>query len=245
MRAIILAAGIARRLYPITLTRPKCLLEVSGQPLIDYQMKALQKVGVKKVTVVIGYLSEMIINHLNKKFSKMEINYVNNPHFFETNTSYSLYLCKEELCKTDFLLMNADVLYPLELIRRIASDSRDNVLAVEVKLCGQEEVKVIEGEDQRVVAIGKELIEQNSLGEFIGVARFSKTFGRLFADSLTQLITEGGKGEYFETALHPLLPTSKVYYSDISDLQCIEVDFIQDLEKAKEMASSDLFDDQR
>ena len=245
MRAIILAAGIARRLYPITLTRPKCLLEVSGQPLIDYQMKALQKVGVNKVTVVIGYLSEMIINHLNKNFSKMEINYVNNPHFSETNTSYSLYLCKEELYKTDCLLMNADVLYPLDLIRRIRSDPRDNVLAVEVKLCGEEEVKVVKGEDQRVIAIGKQLIEGNSLGEFIGVAKFSRTFGRLFADSLTHLIRDGGKGEYFESALHPLLRNSKVYYSDISDLQCIEVDFIQDLEKAKEMASSDLFDDQR
>tara|TARA_B100000029_G_scaffold430980_2_gene442310 strand:- start:6042 stop:6779 length:738 start_codon:yes stop_codon:yes gene_type:complete len=245
MRAIILAAGVARRLYPITLKQPKCMLEVFGQPLINYQIKALKKVGVNKVTVVTGYLSEIIVNHLNKTFSDMEINYLDNPHFFETNTSYSLNLCRKELSETDCLLMNADVLYPIELIRRIISDSRENILAVETKLCGREEVKVIEGKNQRIVAIGKELIEENCLGEFIGVAKISRSFGRSFADSLSRLIKAGGKADYFEAALHPILSECEVYFIDISDLKCIEIDFIEDLKKANKLASSGLFEDQR
>ena len=141
--------------------------------------------------------------------------------------------------------MNGDVLYPVELLRRVLEDERENVLAVEIKPCGQEEVKVVEGSEQRLVAIGKELIEENSLGEFIGVAKFSREFNSRFADSLSKLIAAGGKSDYFEAAIDPLLAESEVCYNDVSHLPCIEIDFVEDLQKAEEIAASDLFRDQR
>ncbi len=245
MRAIILAAGVARRLYPLTLNTPKCLLEVAGQPIIDYQMKALMEVGITDATVVVGYHKDMVTTHLTDTFDKLSFTFMDNPHFFETNTSYSLHLCEEVLREDDCLLMNGDVLYPVELLRHVLEDDRENVLAVECKPCGREEVKVIEGADQRVVAVGKELIEENSLGEFIGVAKLSRGLNGRFADSLSKLIAAGGKADYFEAALHPLLTDSEVFYCDVSDLPCIEIDFVEDLEKAGKMAASDLFREQR
>ena len=241
MRAIILAAGVARRLYPLTYDKPKCLLEVAGQPIIDYQIKALEQVGIYEATVVVGYYKGMIIDYLKTSFNEFEFNFVYNPHFFETNTSYSLHLCEHGEC----LLMNGDVLYPVKLLQRVLNDERNNVLAVEAKQCGKEEVKVIEGADQRIVAIGKELIEENSLGEFIGVAKLSEAFNSQFSDSLSQLIEAGGKADYFEAAVDPLLAETEVHYVDVSDLPCIEIDFLEDLDKAAELATSDLFKDQR
>ena len=164
MRAIILAAGVARRLYPLTFDKPKCLLEVAGQPILDYQVKALKRVGISEATIVVGYYKGMIINHLKTSFNEFEFNFVNNPHFFETNTSYSLHLCEDVLREGECLLMNGDVLYPVELLQRVLDDDKDNVLAVEAKQCGKEEVKVIEGADERIVAIGKELIERKFTG---------------------------------------------------------------------------------
>lgn len=245
MRAIILAAGVARRLYPLTFDKPKCLLEVASQPILDYQVKALKRVGISKATIVVGYYKGMIINHLKTSFDEFEFNFVNNPHFFETNTSYSLHLCEDVLREGECLLMNGDVLYPVELLQRVLDDEKDNVLAVEAKQCGKEEVKVIEGADERIVAIGKELIQENSLGEFIGVAKLSEAFNIQFTDSLSQLIEAGGKADYFEAAIHPLLAKIQLHYVDVSDLPCIEIDFLEDLDKAAELATSDLFKSQR
>ena len=245
MRAIILAAGVARRLYPLTFDKPKCLLEVAGQPILDYQVKALKQVGFSEATIVVGYYKGMIINHLKTSFDEFEFNFVHNPHFFETNTSYSLHLCEDVLRGGECLLMNGDVLYPVELLQRVLNDDKDNVLAVEAKNCGKEEVKVIEGADERIVAIGKELIEENSLGEFIGVAKLSEAFNSELADSLSQLVEAGGKADYFEAAIHPILAKIQLHYVDVSDLPCIEIDFVEDLDKAAELVTSDLFKSQR
>ena len=137
--------------------------------------------------------------------------------------------------------MNADVLYPEEVLNRIINSDYDTILAVEIKPCGREEVKVIEGDNNRLVAIGKELIEDNSLGEFIGVAKFSAEFSAAFAKSLDHLISSGGTADYFEAAISPLMSEHKVYHEDVSDLPCIEIDFIEDLEKARELVQSDWF----
>lgn len=111
-------------------------------------------------------------------------------------------------------------------------------MAVEVKECGTEEVKVIEGEDNRIVAIGKKLIQENSLGEFIGVAKFTNNFMQHFFKSLDDLISAGGKSDYFEAAIDPILSSINVYYTNVNDLPCTEIDFLEDFEAAKELVQN-------
>ena len=72
--------------------------------------------------------------------------------------------------------MNADVIYPKALLEKVFSSNYKTVLAVDIKACGKEEVKVIDGGQNKIVAIGKDLIEEQCLGEFIGVAKLSKDF---------------------------------------------------------------------
>lgn len=241
MKALILAAGVARRLYPLTLETPKCLLRVGSHPIIDYQLSSLQSGGVTDVAVVVGYFREKVEEHLQSNFPALDFTFITNEHFFETNTAYSLFLASRYMADTDIILMNGDVLYPSELLRRVLDSDSGNVLAVEVKLCGREEVKIIEGDNRRVVAIGKELIQENALGEFIGVARFSAEFSNRLVTSLEHLIDAGGKADYFEAAIEPLLSETGVFYEDVSDLPCIEIDFAEDLERAEELAESDWF----
>ena len=235
MKAFILAAGVSRRLYPETYDIPKCLLDVGGKPIINYQLEAIQNIGIDSVTIIIGYHREMLIDHVERFFPDINFNFIINHHYFETNTAYSVYLGSKILRSDIHLLMNADVIYPLELITRIIEEENDNVLAVDIKKCGREEVKVIEGINNRITAIGKELIEENCLGEFLGVAKLSSEFNQLFADSLTRLIDAGGKSDYFEAGIHPLLEKTDVFYSDVSDLPCLEIDFIEDLNEARSL----------
>ncbi|MBC8346400.1 MAG: phosphocholine cytidylyltransferase family protein [Candidatus Marinimicrobia bacterium] len=241
MKAVILAAGVSRRLYPVTYEMPKCLIEVGGKPILDHQLEALQSSGINDIVLVVGYFRESIMDHVQSNYSDMNVEFVVNHHYFETNTAYSLRLCKDQIDGQSFLLMNGDVLYPKEVLDRVIHAKHDTSLAVEIKPCGREEVKVIEGDDNRLVAIGKELIEDNSLGEFIGVAKFSTEFSTAFGESLDRLIGAGGTADYFEAAIHPLMSEHSVYYEDVSDLPCIEIDFIEDLEKARELVKSDWF----
>ena len=187
MKAVILAAGVARRLYPLTYDIPKCLIEVGNKPILDRQLEALQSSGITDIIMVVGYYREAIVNHVRTNFPGMNFEFVINHHYFETNTAYSLRLCNESIDGGPFVLMNADVLYPKEVLSRVINSDHDTVLAVEIKPCGREEVKVIEGDDNRLVAIGKELIEDNSLGEFIGVAKFSAEFSAAFGNSFRPL----------------------------------------------------------
>ena len=112
MKAFILAAGVSRRLYPHTYSTPKCLLDVGGKPIIHYQLEALESIGITDITMIVGYHREMIIEHITSHFPNLNIHFLVNHHYFETNTAYSVYLGREILSSDDHVLMNADVVYP-------------------------------------------------------------------------------------------------------------------------------------
>ncbi|MBT4149043.1 MAG: phosphocholine cytidylyltransferase family protein [Candidatus Marinimicrobia bacterium] len=241
MKSVILAAGVSRRLYPLTYEMPKCLMKVGDKAILDRQLKTLQSSKISEVIIVVGYYRELIVDYVKSHYNDLNVKFVINHHYFETNTAYSLRLCNDFINNEPFILMNADVLYPKEVLTRVINSNYNTVLAVDIKPCGREEVKVIEGEGNRIVAIGKELIEDNSLGEFIGVAKFSKNISSKFMNSLDRLISSGGNSDYFEAAIHPLMSEHDIYYEDISDLPCIEIDFVEDLEKAQKLVKSDWF----
>ena len=234
MKAFILAAGVSRRLYPHTYNTPKCLLDVGGKPIINYQLEALLDLGVKDISIVIGYHREILIQHLKDNFPTLNFNFIINHHYFETNTAYSVYIGKEVL-NENHILMNADVVYPKELLNKLIDTKHKTALAVDIKSCGREEVKVIDGGSDKIAAIGKELIETQCLGEFIGVAKLSKDFCNLFSNSLEDLIDSGGVNDYFEAAIQPILKKIDIYYVDVSEFPCMEIDFIEDLEMARSL----------
>ena len=234
MKAIILAAGVSRRLYPLTYEIPKCLIAVGDSTIIDRQLKTLQSLNINEVIIVVGYYRELIIDHVKNHFPDLTFKFVINHHYFETNTAYSLYLGRKVL-DSDLMLMNADVIYPIDLLKKIFLSDYETALAVDIKSCGQEEVKVIDGGNNKIVAIGKKLIEEQCLGEFIGVAKLSLDFNYHFSQALSDLIKAGGNDNYFEAAIHLLLDKTDIRYVDVSEYPCLEIDFIEDLNSARKL----------
>ena len=90
MQGLILAAGVARRLYPVTEKTPKCLLDIGGKPILSHQLDALHQYNVNEITIVLGYYKEMVVNYIIDKYPDMDFTFITNEHFFETNTSLSL-----------------------------------------------------------------------------------------------------------------------------------------------------------
>jgi len=232
MKAIILAAGDSKRLRPLTDEMPKCLLEIGGQSILDYQIRALMDNCVTEVTVVVGYLAEKIMRHLTLEYPAIRFKFIYNPIYSNTNTVYSLWLASHEM-DCDFLYFNADVLMDKRIIKKLIDCKYDNCLTINPQRCGDEEVKVMV-KNNLISDIGKELEPNVCYGEFMGIAKFSNELNREFKNRLNKIINEGKVNAFFELALKELISEtkSKLGMLDIQDLPCIEIDTPEDLEIA-------------
>ncbi|MGC6415505.1 MAG: sugar phosphate nucleotidyltransferase [Bradymonadia bacterium] len=233
MKAVILVAGVSRRLFPLTEYRPKCLMEVGGQSIFDYQMQALISVGVREVCLVLGYRREQIMEYAVERYPEIDFSFKVNHFFFETNTAYSLWVAGEEFLDRDFIYLNGDVLFEPKLLERVVASEHTSALAVEKKLCGEEEVKVIVDDTGRIEKIGKELDPSRCAGEFIGVARFRAPVTAYFYKALEQLKIEGQRNVYFEAALARMAEKHPLQLVDVTDMPCVEIDFPEDYELAR------------
>jgi choline kinase len=232
MRAVILAAGVSRRLRPLTSSRPKCLLSVGGPAILDHQMRALKSVGIGEVGLVLGYRREQILDHLAAHHPDMRITPIVNHDFFDTNTAHSLWLARGYMARGDVVCLNGDVLFEPRLLRRVVAARHEGSLAVEAKRCGEEEVKVTCDESDRIVRIGKRLPVAEARGEFIGVARLRGRFLEKFVRALDLLVATGQTDAYFEAAMDQMLDDAAGHAVDVTDLPSIEIDFLEDYERA-------------
>jgi choline kinase len=234
MIGVVLVAGVSRRLFPLTEHRPKCLLEVGDRTIFDHQMDALQSVGIGEVCLVLGYRREQILEHARRHHPELAITTVVNHHFFESNTARSLWMAGEQFLDRDMVLLNGDVLFDPEVLKRVVDSSRAAAMAVEGKLCGEEEVKVVVDRDDRILEIGKELDPEQCRGEFIGVARFAAPFSSRFWQALDTLAhAEEGRDAYYERAIETMLGDHAAHAVDVTGLPCVEIDFPEDYELAR------------
>lgn len=115
MHALVLAAGIGKRLRPITDTVPKCLVEVNGKPILVNTLEVLESRGIEEVVLVVGYLRDKVYERIGHRFGKVRITYVENPKYDTTNNIYSLWLARDYL-NCDTVLLECDVFFEGALI---------------------------------------------------------------------------------------------------------------------------------
>ena len=111
MQAIILAAGMGKRLGELTKGNTKCMVKVNGIPLIDRVMSQLSQQPLKKVIIVVGYKGQELKEYLGQEYNGMPIQYIENPIYDKTNNIYSLSLAKEEMQQDDTLLIESDLIF--------------------------------------------------------------------------------------------------------------------------------------
>jgi len=233
MKAILLAAGASRRLMPLTKYLPKCLIKIGDKTILEHQLDAIDYAGIKNAVLVVGYLKEMIQDFIGKSYRGINnITYIENPDYATTNTIYSLYLTKDEFLNQDFIYFNADVLFHKDIVKLLIDHNGNNVLAVDRKKCGEEEVKYQTDGNKRIIKLGKYIPTDIAEGEFIGVAKFGKAVSKYFIDALEYYSLKGEKNLFFEKAVEDILDKDIFFPIDISDIPNIEIDFPEDLEMA-------------
>ena len=235
MKAIILAAGASRRLLPITDKVPKCLLNIGDKSLIEQQLDAIDNAGIREAVIVVGYFKETIVDRIGGEYKGIRrITYVENPEFASTNTVYSLFLARERFLGDDFVYFNADVLFHKDIVRLLVEHPDSNVLSVDFKRCGKEEVKFVTDSGRRIVKLSKTIPLKEAEGEFIGIAKFGKAITGAFAAALERYSSGSDRNLFFERAVEDILDRDAFMCLDVSSIPNIEIDFPEDLKKAQE-----------
>ena len=227
MRAIILAAGVGSRLgnpFPKSLS-----LLPGGERILGRQIRIYRELGIKEITVVVGFKKELIMEEFP------QVNYCYNPVFYLTNTSKSL-LAALEYTNDDVIWSNGDVVFDKIAIEELLNTKSSAVL-VDKSECGDEEVKYKTAKHGRITEISK--IVENGEGEAVGINKIA----RADLETFVQALRNCDDNDYFERALEFSIAQGVEFKAvDISAHRCIEVDFEEDLIKARKMFSAEISD---
>ncbi|MCD4828907.1 MAG: phosphocholine cytidylyltransferase family protein [Candidatus Cloacimonetes bacterium] len=231
MKAIILAAGVGRRIHPVTNGLPKSLLEFGGATLMHHQILSCQAHGIHDFVFVLGYEQERMRQHILEKVPSQRATFVFNPDFATTNTLYSLWLTRHTF-DDDFIYFNADILFDPALLALLTGKWNHPRLLLEESRCAEEEVKMVVNSDNRVLRIGKQLDPESCAGEFIGIGLFTQNVLQNFARHLQSGVDEGESNNYFEWAVDRLADDTVIEAVPTQGLACIEIDFPEDYHRA-------------
>jgi len=232
MKAIILAAGLGKRLWPITQHRPKCLIEIGGKTLLHRYLEALASLGIQRADIVVGYKQEMIRAAVEANACGVGVNFLVNDQFHRGSIS-SLWIARTAL-DDDVIVMDADVLFHREILRRLVQSSFPNALLMDdtVKQTGEECMVVVEG--GRVIALTKQMPARYDLaGEGVGFLKVRYADTPHVVASLRSFVDREAWQMEYEDALVEFFRTVKVGHEVIGGLPWTEIDFSEDVEKAE------------
>ncbi len=225
MKAVILAAGFCSRIRSITNGVPKCLLRFGERTILDFQIESLFDAGVETIAIVVGYGKKHIIDHVVQRYPEKRdsVSFIVNPKFAATNNIYSLWQACGWVGESDFICLNADVLYHPRIILRAVSTRADISMIID-KGFREETMKVIIG-DGKVLAMSKSIPRHEASGTYIGITTFSRGIcGPLFA-AIADLIAEGRVNEFFNVAVERLIANgTPVSFTSTGGLAWAEVD---------------------
>ena len=232
---ILLVAGVGRRLNGAA-EGPKVLLDFGGKSLLERHLAALAANGLDDIHLTVGYESDQIRAELDRLGRLGQIKLVENPDYrLGSLVSFSV---QNELLKSGktVILMDGDVLYPPEMIRRLLEAPQENVLLLDRNIePGDEPVKICL-KDGKIVDFRKKPVHEHDWhGESVGFFRFSPAMASELADICSTYVREGRTGEEYEEAIRDkiLVEPDRFAATDISDIPWTEIDFIEDVARAQ------------
>ena len=242
MQALILAAGMGKRLKELTQDNTKCMVEVNGVKLIDRMLTQLSKLGLKRTVLVIGYKGDKLRKHVGRKRDGMRIDYVENPIYDKTNNIYSLALAADELVKDDTLLLESDIILEDAILEKIIACPQKNVAVVDAFQSWMDGTCVTIDEDCRIKRFvpKKDFVYEEipSYYKTVNIYKFSKSFSKDdYVPFLRAYSKALGNNEYYEQVLRviTLLDRPLIYAFPLSGEKWYEIDDIQDLDIAESM----------
>lgn len=242
MQAIILAAGMGKRLGEYTHDNTKCMLKVNGVRLIDRALATLKEVEVSRIVLVVGYKGQNVRNHIGTEYHGIPIEYVENPIYDRTNNIYSLYLAKEYMLAEDTLLLESDIIFESSVVKKLVDDLSPNIALVDKYESWMDGTVVTIDENQRITRfIDKSRFNFGDIHNYyktVNIYKFSKEFStKYYVPFLTAYCTALGDNEYYEQVLRVILHlrNAPIKALPLSGDLWYEIDDVQDLDIASGM----------
>ena len=243
MIGVILAAGMAKRLRPLTDTKPKCLLKVGERTLLERTVDAMRQAGITEFLVVTGYRREMIRDFLEgyAKTYAVSFTFLDNADYEHNNNIYSLWMACQKVRGFDFLLMDSDILCDPAAVVRIAQE-QTSALAVNRHELGEEEMKVVVDADSRITEISKTCRPEDAMGESVGIEKITADYCEALARELDQMILQEGLIDiFYERAFERLIPQGHTFkVVDTTHYFSYELDTPEDFQRAQELMPKEL-----
>lgn len=241
MQAVILAAGMGKRLGELTKNNTKCMVEVNGVRLIDRTLTQLSKLDLKRVIIVIGYEGQKLVDYIGDRYAdKLKIEYVDNPIYNKTNNIYSLALAKEQLQEDDTILIESDIIFDDNMFPLIVNNPYPNIALVAKYETWMDGTMVKISEDNDILNfVPKAAFCYDDVDKYyktVNVYKFSKEFSRCkYVPFLNAYTSAMGNNEYYENVLSIItfLNNKDLKALPIADEKWYEIDDKQDLDIAE------------
>lgn len=239
---VILAAGMAKRLRPLTDECPKCLLTVGKRTLLQRIVDAMVSAGINELVVVTGFRAQMIRDFLTSHYSSLTIHFIDNTDYTNNNNIFSLWLTRPFTDGREFLLSDSDILFDPEIIK-VLINAGGSVLAVNRHELDDEEMKVVVDDSNQVMEISKTCSKDEAIGESVGLEKMTENYSAALFKELEQMIEgEGLIDIFYERAFERLIPKGYTFaVMDTTGYFSIELDTIEDFENAKKLIPDELF----
>lgn len=243
MIGVILAAGMAKRLRPLTDERPKCLLTVGSRTLLQRTVDSLVGAGITELVVVTGYRAEMVRDFLRAHYPTLTIHFLHNADYANNNNIFSLWMTRPYTEGQDFLLLDSDILFDPQIIPTLLR-TEGSALSLNRHELGDEEIKVIVDDKNQVLEISKTCSPQEAIGESVGIEKMTAEYSSALFPELEQMIErEGLVDVFYERAFERLIPQGHTFQVvDTTQFFSIELDTVEDFENAKKLIPAELYD---
>jgi choline kinase len=238
MKAIILSAGHGRRLLPMTAEIPKCLLDIHGRAVVEWQIDHLIENGINDISVVVGYGADRVEALLKNRYSQKQVRTIYNPFFDVTDNLATVWMARSEMTG-DFVLLNGDTLFEPAIVQCLLdSPVKPITLARDQKLRYDSDDMKVCLDGNRLLRVGKDLESGGVDGESIGMLLFREQGGRLFKQAVEHAMrSPEALKQWYLSIIDLLASQGHVWSQSIHGLQWGELDYPVDLDQALTMVA--------
>ncbi len=250
MQAIILAAGMGKRLKELTANNTKCMIKVNGVTLIERMLGQIEKHGVSRITIVTGYEGTKLVDYIRTLNISTPVEFIDNPIYDKTNNIYSLSLASDRLCEEDTLLFESDIIFEDSVLDALVNDPRETLALVDKYESWMDGTCLKLSDDDMIEAFvpGKKLHYEEAEEYFktVNIYKFSRSFSQKYYVPFLQAYEKAlGENEYYEQVLRviTMLDEPVIKAKRLSGQKWYEIDDLQDLDIAESLFTSN--DDER
>lgn len=237
---------MGRRLGKLTADDTKCMVRLGGVPIIDRMISQIISNGINKITLVVGYKADHLIEHLSGRFPDAEIGFIQNTIYDKTNNIYSLSLAKDLLMEDDTILLESDLVFEDGILKKILDNDYPDLALVDKYESWMDGTMVKLGEDNTIVNfISKKAFDFGEADKYyktVNIYKFSKSFSRgKYVPFLEAYCKSLGNNEYYEQVLKviALLDNPQLKALMLDGEKWYEIDDIQDLDIAEALFAED------